>query len=144
MRSICFGGDDGGLSYAPYKQAVAIKSLNTYTNNDPQDPHGFKEQVMIKYKATKAIVRKFPNGTTALTHLLSKAEPLLDWDGYCALPEENRLVWEKRADALNQAMIYVMNSKNKTAKKDLRLAYSQGNNTAYPTNIEAAALSSHC
>ena len=32
-----------------------------------------------------------------------------------------------------------MNSKNKTAKKDLRLAYSQGNHTAYPPDIEAAA-----
>jgi len=36
-------------------------------------------------------------------------------------------------------MIYLMNSKNKTAKKDLRLAYSQGNYTAYPPNIKAAA-----
>ena len=32
-----------------------------------------------------------------------------------------------------------MNSKNETAKKDLRLAYSQGNHTAYPPDIEAAA-----
>ena len=32
-----------------------------------------------------------------------------------------------------------MNSKNKTAKKDLRLTYSQGNNTAYPPNIKAMA-----
>ena len=139
MRTICFGGDNGGLLYAPYKQVVAIKSLNTYTNNNPQDPHGFKELVKIKYKATKAIVGKFPNGTAALTHLLSKAEPPLDWDGYCALPEENRLVWELRADALNQAMIYLMNSKKKNAKKDLRLAYSQGNYTAYPPDIDAAA-----
>ena len=29
-----------------------------------------------------------------------------------------------------------MNSKNGTAKKDLRLAYSQGNSTTYPTNIK--------
>ena len=89
MCSICFGGDNGGLSYATYKQAVAIKSLSTYTNNDPQDPYGFKEQVKIKFETTKLIVRKFPNGTAALTHLLSKAESPLDWDGYCALPEEN-------------------------------------------------------
>ena len=33
-------------------------------------------------------------------------------------------------------MIYIMNSKNEIAKKDLQLAYSQGNHTAYPTNIE--------
>ena len=32
-----------------------------------------------------------------------------------------------------------MNSKNKIAKKDLRLAYSQGNNTAYPPNIKSMA-----
>ena len=36
-------------------------------------------------------------------------------------------------------MIYVMNSKNKTAKKDLRLAYSQGNHNLYSPDIEAAA-----
>ena len=101
--------------------------------------HGFKEQVKIKFEATKAIVGKFPNGTAALTHLLSKAEPPLDWDGYCTLPEENQLVWEQRADTLNQAMIYLMNSKNKNAKKDLRLAYSQGNYITYPPDTEAAA-----
>ena len=31
-----------------------------------------------------------------------------------------------------------MNSKNKDAKKDLRLAYPQGNNTAYPTDFKPA------
>ena len=72
-------------------------------------------------------------------HLLSKAETALDWDGYCALSEEDRLVWEQRADALNQSMIYLMNSKNKHDKKDLSLAYSQGNYTAYPFDIEAVA-----
>ena len=77
MRTVCFGGDDGGLSYRPYKQVVAINSLNTYTKKEPQDPHGHKEQVKIKYKTTKAIVGKFPNGTAALMELLSKApEPL--------------------------------------------------------------------
>ena len=136
MHTVCFGGDDGALSYGPYKQVVAIKSLNTYTNNEPKDPHGYKEEVKIKYKVTKAIIGKFPNGTAALMELLSKALVPLDWDGYFALPEEDQLVWEARADALNQAMLYLMNSKNKNAKKDLRLAYSQGNNTIYPTNIE--------
>ena len=55
------------------------------------------------------------------------------------MSEGNQIVWEQRADALNQAMIYVMNSKNKTAKKDLLLAYSQENHAAYPPNIKAAA-----
>ena len=52
--------------------------------------------------------------------LLSKAPDPLDWAGYCALPEEDQLMWEGRADALNQAMLYLMNLmnlKNKNAKK---------------------------
>ena len=53
--------------------------------------------------------------------------------------EANQLVWEQRANALNQSMLYLMNSKNENAKKDLRLAYSQGNNTAYPFDIESMA-----
>ena len=44
-------------------------------------------------------------------------------------------MWEQRADELNQSMLFLMNLKNNIAKKDLRLAYSQGNNIAYPTNI---------
>ena len=48
-------------------------------------------------------------------------------------------MWELKADALNQAMLFLMNSKNKTAEKDLRLAYSQQNSTAYPTDIKAMA-----
>ena len=104
--------------------------MNTYTNNEPYNPHGFKEQVKIKYEATKAIAGKFLNGTAALIELLSNAEPL-DWAGYCALPEVDQLVWELRADTLNQSMFYLMNAKNKNAKKDLCLVYSQENNTAY-------------
>ena len=97
LRSICFGSDDGSLPYAPYKQVVAIKSLNTYINNDPNVPRGFKELVKIKFEATKAIVGKFSNGIAALMHLLSNAETPLDWDAYCALPAEGRLAWEQRA-----------------------------------------------
>ena len=120
LRAICFGGNNGGLSYPLYKQVVAIKSLNTYTNNKVHDPNSFKEQVKIKYKATKAIVGRFPNWIAILMHLLSNAEPdALDWDGYCALPAEGQLAWETRADALNQAMIFIMNSKNEIIKKEL-------------------------
>ena len=139
MCSICFGGDDGGLSYGPYKQVVAIKSLNTYTDNDPNDPHSFKDQVKIKYEATKTIVGRFLNGTAVVTYLLSKAEIALNFDNFCALQEEERLVWEQRANALNQSIIYIMNSKNENAEKDSNLAYSQGNYIVYPLNIEAVA-----
>ena len=60
LRKVCFSSDDGGLSYRPYKQVVAIKLMNNYTNNKFQDPHGFKEQVKIKYEFTKAIAVKIP------------------------------------------------------------------------------------
>ena len=64
------------------------------------------EQVKIKYEATKAIVGKFPNnGIATLMALLSKVLVPLDWPGYCALLEADQLVWELRADALNQARL---------------------------------------
>ena len=62
LPAVCFGGDNGGLSYAPYKQVVAIKALYIYTNNEVNDPHGFKEKVKIKYKSTKAIVKNSQTG----------------------------------------------------------------------------------
>ena len=140
IPTVCFGSDDGGLSHGSYKQVSAIKSMNNYTNNEPYDPHSFKEQIKIKYKATKVIAGKFPNETAALMKLLSNAQPAaLDWAGYCALPEADQLVQEQRTNALNQSIFYLMNSKNKNAKKNLRLAYSQGNNTTYPSDIESMA-----
>ena len=114
--------------------------MNNYTNNESYGHHGFKEQVKIKFEATKAISGRFLNGTAALMELLSKAQPTaLDWAAYCSLPVNKQLVWEPKVNELNQSMLFLMNLKNKTAKKDLRLAYSQGNNTAYPPNIEAMA-----
>ena len=71
--------------------------------------------------------------------LLGKATPPLDWAAYYVLTPSKQPVWEQRGDELNQAMLYLMNSKNENAKKDLRLAYSQGNNTAYPPTIKGMA-----
>ena len=34
-------------------------------------------------------------------------------------------------------MLLLMNSKNNNAKKDICLAYSQGNKSAYPVNVES-------
>ena len=93
LRTVCFGGEGVGLSYGPYKQVAVVKSMNNYTNNEPYDPHGFKEQIKIKYEATKVIARKFPNGTAVLMDILSKAQPAaLDWAPYCALPVDQQLV----------------------------------------------------
>ena len=45
----------------------------------------------------------------------------------------------ERGDELNKTMLYLINLKNKHAKKDLCLAYSQGNMIAYSTNIKEMA-----
>ena len=112
--------------------------MNKYSNDESYDPHIFKEQVKIKFEATKAILERFLNGTAVLMELLSKAQPIaLEWAAYFALTADQQLMWELRADELNQAMLFLMNLKNKTAKKDLHLVYSQGNNIAYPINIKA-------
>ena len=71
--------------------------------------------------------------------LLTAAAPQLKWAAYCGLTSKEQLVWEERGDELNKSMLYLMNSKKKHAKKDLVLAYSQRNMTAYPLNIEAMA-----
>ena len=52
------------------------------------------------------------------------------------MPPADQLVWEERGNKLNKAILYLMNLKNEHAKKDLCLAYSQGNLTAYPPTIE--------
>ena len=124
MHTVYFSSDNSGLSYGPYKQVVAIKSMNNYTNNEPHNTRGFKDQVNIKYEATKAIAGKFPNGTAALMELLSNSPVSVDWAGYCALPEADQLMWELRANALNQSMLYLMNLKNEDDKENLHLAYS--------------------
>ena len=63
--------------------------MDNYTNSEPYNPCGFKEQIKIKYEATKTITGKFLKGTAVLMELLSKAQPAaLDWAAYCALPAD--------------------------------------------------------
>ena len=84
-----FGNDDGGLSYATYKQIVAVKLLNNVINNKPHDPHGYKkEEVKIKYNSIRAIAEKFPNGTAAMMTLLAANSPPQDWAYYCGLTSD--------------------------------------------------------
>ena len=75
LRTVYFVIDNGGLSYGPYKHVIADKLMNNYTNNKPHNPHGFKEQVKIKFKAIKAIAGKFLNVTAVLMELLSRTQP---------------------------------------------------------------------
>ena len=82
LCTVCFGSNDGGLSYALYKQVVAVKLLNNYSNNKSYEPHGFKEEVKIKYDAVKAVAGKIPNRTAAMIILLEIEVPALIWSDY--------------------------------------------------------------
>ena len=113
--------------------------MNNFSNNKPYDPHGCKDEVQIKYNSVKVIAGKFPNGTAVMMALLTAETVPLYWAAYSALTPNKQLTREERGDELTKAMLYLMNSKNEHAKKDLRLAYSQGNLTAYQPNIEAIA-----
>ena len=116
-----------------------MKSLNNFSNNKPHDTHRFKEEVKIKYDSVKAIAGKFPNGILAMMALLVAEATLLDWDAYCALIPDKQSVWEERGDELHKTMLYLINLKNKHAKKALCLAYFKGNISAYQNNIKAMA-----
>ena len=50
---------------------------------------------------------------------------------------DTQIIWEEKSDAQTKAMLFLMNLKNKIAKKDLRLAFAQGNHSAYPDTIES-------
>ena len=77
LHTVCFGSDDGCLSYRPYKQVVAVNLMNNYNNNKPHDPHGFKEEVKTKYDAVKVIAGRFPNETATMMALLEQNVPAL-------------------------------------------------------------------
>ena len=139
LQTVCYESNDPGLSYKPYKMDVAMKSLPNFSNSKPNDPYAFKEELKIKFGAVSAIVRKFLNGTGVLEHLLKAETSPQGLGDYCTMNVVDRLVWEEKADALNKAMFLLMNSKNDNAKKNLRLAYSQGNKLAYPLNVESTA-----
>ena len=113
--------------------------MNNFSNAKPNDPHGFKEELKIKYDAVLAVVGKFLNGTGPMLELFAAEVPALDWATYCAMDVVDQETWEAKGDASTKAMLLSMNSKNDAAKKDLRLAYSQGNKSAYPVTAKAMA-----
>ena len=75
-----------------------MKQLNNNSNNKPNDPHGFKEEVKIKYNAVKEITRKFPNGTAAMMTLFAAVAPPLDRVAYYGLTPDKQLLGGKRGD----------------------------------------------
>ena len=58
---------------------------NRWINAKPNDPHGFKEELKIKYDAVLAVVGKFPNGTGPMLELLKVEAAPMDWDDYCLM-----------------------------------------------------------
>ena len=139
LRTVCYGSDDGGLSFKPYKNVVVVKSLNNFSNAKPNNPHGYKEELKIKYDAVLAVVGKFLNGTGPMLEFLVAEVPQLNWAHYCAMTVAVRESWEVKGDASTKAMLPLMNSKNDNAKKDLCLFYSQGNKSAYLVTAEGMA-----
>ena len=91
VHTVCFLSNDRGLSFGPYKQVVAAKSMNNYCNNKSHDPHGFKEEVKIKYNAVKSVAGRFLIRTAAMMKFLGVAVQPRDWDGYCQLTPEEQL-----------------------------------------------------
>ena len=124
LQIVCYGSNNGGLSFKLYKNVVVVKSLNNFSNAKPNDPHGFKEELKIKYNAVLAVVGKFASGTGPMLELLKVEAPPLDWDDYYTMDVADQEIWEAKGDASNKAMLLLMNSKNDAAKKDLRRLYS--------------------
>ena len=84
--------------------------MNSFSNAKPNDPHGFKEELKIKFDAELAVIRKFPNSTGPMLELLKVEVPPLDWADYCALPVAEQLTWEEKSDASTKAMLLLINS----------------------------------
>ena len=49
LQTVCYGSNNRGLSFKSYNNVMAVKPLNNFTNLKPNDPHGFKEDLKIKW-----------------------------------------------------------------------------------------------
>ena len=76
LGCICFS-NKLEKSYRSYKQVGVVKLINNYSNNKLHGPHGFKEEIKIKYDAVKAISGRLPNGTAVIIALLEQNVPAL-------------------------------------------------------------------
>ena len=137
LKAICFGGDDGGISFKPMSCMIAIKSLHNFVNHNPKDVYQFKDDVKTKFGATKAVSGKFPNGTMCMEYLLKAQTTPQTFDDWRLMNDVDRAKWEKKGDALNQAMLVLMNSKNESAKTTLSTMHSTlETGTCYPLDPE--------
>lgn len=99
LRRLCYGDDDGGMLFKPYKAVLAVKALGNFANSKPHDPHTFKDELKTKFQATLAITNQFPNGTIFMEHLLSEnvdadGEPdPLTINDYFMMDEADKEMW---------------------------------------------------
>ena len=96
LRKFCYGIDDGSLSFKPHKNVVGTKSLNNFSNAKRNDPHGFKEELRIKYNAVLVVDGKFRNGTGPMLELLAAKVHAVDWAGYCVMDVADQELGKQR------------------------------------------------
>ena len=99
----------------------------------------FQKRGQDQVRCRKGSGRKVPKRNRSNDKIAQSEKLALDWITYYAMPLADQLVWEDRGDDLTKSIIFLINLKNDNAKKDLRLAYSQGNITVYPPTIKAMA-----
>lgn len=144
INAICNGNADGGLSYPPYKNAVALRNITNYVNPKVEDPHHFKTELKTKFQALLASSGKFSFGTIYMEEMMKKnmdgqmPKPYTLSD-YFKMSEEDQAMWEKKGNDLAISMMWLNQSINKNMKCELRLAYSQGNKDCYLTDPETMA-----
>ena len=144
LRDICNGSDDGGLSYQPFKAIVAIKGVCNFTNPDVSNPHVYKKELRTKYEAMKAVAGRLPFGTEtlvfAMKHFIAAGgNRNATLDSFFSMGPKERAKWERINDDLVLAMIFLNNSKNDDAKKDMRRSFANGNKSAYQVTLEKMA-----
>ena len=97
LKRVCtvfFRSDNRGLSFRPYKQVVAVRLMNNYSNNKPHEPYDFKKAVKTKYDAVKEVARRFSNKTTGMMEWLGAVVAPIDRARYYQLTPDKQLTWE--------------------------------------------------
>ena len=115
LQTVCDGSDDWDLSYKLYKNVMVVKSLNNFSNAKPNDPHGFKEELVIKYDAVLAVFGKSSKGTGPMMELLKAKTASLGCTNYCAMNVTEQAIWEESDDTSTKAMLLLLNSKDDIA-----------------------------
>ena len=136
LRTVCYWRVNEGLSFKPWKNFVAIKSLKNFIKVKQNDPHGFKEELKIKYDAVLDVAGKFPNRIGSMIELLKAETQTLDHKNYYGMNIIDQAIWEQSDDASTKAMFLLLNSKDNNTKKDLFLSYLLGNKSTYPTTAQ--------